>query len=184
MPEKFRHLIENAALDAGCQRVLSCVGTPFIAVDFQMVAAGKLPLTPVREMVLKTVDSMLNEILVLRRAWPAARASDMYLMMSAPYGSAENPAWKALMAEIERDDRLARKHVWLPDANGANFDRFIERTFLARPWSAAGGHVDALKQLTEHVAMPLGWQQQLLDDELQGAELVHKLISLEVANPS
>jgi hypothetical protein len=181
MSETFPELIMNAALSAGCKRVLACIDTPLIALDFQMVWASTLPSTDDRQSILNAVDSMLNDVLVLRRTWVAARSSDLYLMMAAPLGSVDQPAWKALAAEIERDDRLARKHVWLPDKDGGNFLPFIETTFLARPWSAADGRVDALKLLTEQIAMPTGWQQLLLDDELQGTELVRKLMDLETA---
>jgi hypothetical protein len=184
MSETFPNLIVKAALAAGCQRVLSCIGTPLIALDFYMVWAGTLPTANDRQTVLESVDAMLNNILTLRRNCAAARASDLYLMMIAPLGSADQPVWKALAAEIERDERLARKHVWLPDREGGNFLPFIETTFLARPWAAADGRVDALKLLTEQVAMPAGWQQLLLDDELQGTDLVRTLIGLEVEQAS
>ena len=184
MPETFPALIVDAALAAGYQRVMECIGTPLIALDFHMVLADCLPTTDNRQTVLKAVDALLNNVLELRRTWTAARSSDLYLMMMAPLGSADLPTWRVLAAEIERDDRLARKHVWLPDKEGGNFLAFIETTFLARPWSAADGRVDALKLLTEQVAMPTGWQQQLLDDELQGVELVRKLIDLEMEQAS
>lgn len=180
MADSFPDLIMNAALAAGCQRVLACVDTPLIALDFHTVLAATLPLTDDRQTVLNAVDALLNDVLVLRKTWAAARSSDLYLILAAPLGSADQAAWKTLAAEIERDDRLARKHVWLPDNKAGNLAPFIETTFLARPWGAADGRVDALKLLTEQVAMPRGWQELLSDGELQGTELVRKLIDLEM----
>ncbi|PHV39198.1 hypothetical protein CSQ95_10800 [Janthinobacterium sp. BJB304] len=108
-------------------------------------------------------------------------------MLAAPYGSADSSDWNTLAAEIERDDRLARKHVWLPDEEGENFDAFIGTTFLARPWTVADDdetRADALQLLTKQVSMPTGWQEVLLDDDLQGEDLVLKLLSIEMDEPS
>jgi hypothetical protein len=180
MPEQFPDLIVDAALAAGCRHVLACVGTSIIAIDFYTVLAAPLPATDDRQEVLAAVDALLSDVLALRRTWAAARSSDLYLMLAAPQGSADQPVWKSWAAEIERDDRLARKHVWLPDNEGGNFGSFIETTFLARPWGAAEGRVDALKLLTEQVAVPTGWQQLLFDGELQGDELIRKLMDLDM----
>lgn len=187
MLESFDNLIMKAAKAAGCTRVVREKNTPTIWLDFHAVWTSDLPAECNRQKVLDAVDAMLNNVLEMRKSLKAAPSSDLYVMLAAPYGSADNPEWNALAAEIERDDRLARKHVWLPDDAGKNFDAFIETTFLARPWTVEGddqARADALQLLTKQVSIPTGWQDALLDEDLQGEDLVRKLLSIEMGQTS
>lgn len=187
MLESFDSLIMSAAKAAGCTRVVQEANTPTIWLDFHAVWTSALPDECNRQQVLNAVDAMLNNVLEMRKSLKATPSSDLYVMLAAPYGSADNPEWNTLAAEIERDDRLARKHVWLPDSAGENFDSFIETTFLARPWAVEGddqARVDALQLLTKQVSIPAGWQEVLLDDDLQGEDLVRKLLSIEMEQTS
>lgn len=187
MLESFDSLIMNAATAAGCTRVFQEENTPTIWLDFHAVWTSALPAECNRQQVLDAVDAMLNNVLEMRKSLKATPSSDLYVMLAAPYGSAGNSEWNTLAAEIERDDRLARKHVWLPDDAGKNFDAFIKTTFLARPWAVDGddqARADALQLLTKQVSIPAGWQEVLLDDDLQGEDLVHKLLSIEMEQAS
>lgn len=187
MLESFDNLIMNAAKAAGCTKVVQEKNTPTIWLDFHAVWTSNLPAECNRQEVLDAVDAMLNNVLEMRKSLKATPSSDLYVMLAAPYGSAHNSEWNTLAAEIERDDRLARKHVWLPDDAGGNFDAFIETTFLARPWAIEGDdqvRADALQLLTKQVSIPAGWQQVLLDDDLQGEDLVRKLLSIEMEQTS
>lgn len=132
-----------------------------------------------RENVLKTVDGLLDDVLALRRTLTPAKASDIYLIMAAPLGSAGNANWEMLVAEIERDDRLARKHIWLPNENGSNFAALIETTFLAKPWDTPTEEINKLQLLDQGVDVPTGWMDVLLDPELEGLKLAEKLVALE-----
>ncbi|URW82165.1 hypothetical protein NBV64_15740 [Alcaligenes sp. DN25] len=187
MLESFDRLIMNAAKAAGCTRVVKEASTPTIWLDFHAVWTSALPTECKRQQVLDAVDALLNNVLEMRKSLKATPSSDLYVMLVAPYGSADNSEWNTLAAEIERDDRLARKHVWLPDDAGKNFDAFIETTFLARPWTVEGNEqarADALHLLTKQVSIPAGWQDVLLDDDLQGEDLVRKLLSIEMGQAS
>lgn len=187
MLESFDSLIMNAAKAAGCTRVVQEANTPTIWLDFHAVWTSALPAECNRQQVLDVVDAMLNNVLEMRKSLKATPSSDLYVMLAAPYGSADNSEWNTLAAEIERDDRLARKHVWLPDDAGENFDAFIETTFLARPWTVEGdvqARADALQLFTKQVSIPAGWQEVLLDDDLQGEDLVRKLLSIEMGQTS
>lgn len=187
MLESFDSLIMNAAKAAGCTRVVQEANTPTIWLDFHAVWTSALPAECNRQQVLDVVDEMLNNVLEMRKSLKSTPSSDLYVMLAAPYGSANNSEWNTLAAEIERDDRLARKHVWLPDDAGENFDAFIETTFLARPWNVEGddqARADALQLLTKQVPIPAGWQEVLLDDDLQGEDLVRKLLSIEMGQTS
>ena len=183
MLEKFENLIMNAAKAAGCNNVTQEENTLTIWLDFHAVLTRNLPAEGNRKDVLDVVDAMLNKVLEMRKLLKATPSSDLYVMLAAPYGSASSSVWNTLAAEIERDDRLARKHVWLPDADGKNFEAFIATTFLARPWaidSNDDARADALQLLTKQVSMPVGWQEALLNDDLEGEDLVRKLLSIEM----
>lgn len=187
MLESFDSLIISAAKSVGCTRIVQEENTPTIWLDFHAVWTSVLPAECNRQQVLDAVDAMLNNVLEMRKSLKATPSTDLYVMLAAPYGSADNPEWNTLAAEIERDDRLARKHVWLPDGVGENFDAFIETTFLARPWALEGddqARADALQLLTKQVSIPTGWQEVLLDDDLQGEDLVRKLLSIEMEQTS
>lgn len=179
MPESFKNKIISAASKLEYPGIFECYDSPFISLDFYIVAVGSLSGPGTREQVLATVDALLASVLEVRRRSSPAIASDLYVMLEAPVGSLSSPAWKELAAEIERDDRLARKHVWLPDVNSSNFHEFVRSTFLARPWDSPAGTVDALKLMADDLAMPDGWQDVLLDAELEGSELIEELIRLE-----
>lgn len=137
-----------------------------------------------RENALRTVDDLLNDVLALRRICTPAKASDIYLIMAAPLDSEGKAAWRTLVAEIERDDRMARKHIWLPNKHGSNFASLIETTFLAKPWDTPTEANDKLKLLNEGIDVPLGWESALLDPELEGLKLAEKLVALEGAPSS
>lgn len=187
MLELFNNLIMDAAKEAGCTTVVKEKCNSIIRIDFHVVWTSSLPAEVNREEVLYVVDSVLNNVLEMRKSIKARSSGDLYVMLVAPYGSAEKSEWNTLAAEIERDDRLARKHVWLPDDAGNNFDAFIKTTFLARPWDIDGDNKDrsdALKLLTKQVSIPAGWQEILLDDDLHGEDLVRKLMSIEMEKTS
>lgn len=183
MLESFEYRIMNAAKEAGFSKIIQEEKTPTIWLDFQAVWTSNLPTECNRQEALDAVDALLNNVLEMRKSLNATPSSDLYVMLAAPYGSVNDSHWKTLAAEIERDDRLARKHVWLPDDDGQNFEAFIATTFLARPWAIAGDdkeRADALQLLTKQVDIPAGWQAVLLDDALEGEELVLKLLSIEM----
>lgn len=179
MFESFKEQLSALASDFEYSRIFECYGSPFIAIDFYIVAVATISGLPDRERVLALVDELLQSVLEVRRRSSPAIASDLYIMVKAPVGSLSSAAWIQLAAEIERDDRLARKHVWLPDSETSNFWEFISGTFLARPWDSPAGTVDALKLMADDLEMPDGWQDLLLGAELEGSELIEKLISLE-----
>lgn len=83
----------------------------------------------------------------ITRSWlPESMTDDLCLMLVGPEGSAVDPFWVAEAAEIERNDFVCRKLVWLPPPPAAgdeeltkSLDRFVGRTFLAEPWEVATG---------------------------------------------
>lgn len=151
-----------------------------IQLDHFTIVLGILE-TYERKNALRAVDALLDEVLALRRICTPAKASDIYLIMAAPLDSEGEAEWRMLVAEIERDDRMARKHIWLPNKRGSNFAKLIEATFLAKPWDTPVEDNDKLKLLNQGVDVPPGWMDVLLDPELEGLKLAEKLVALEGA---
>jgi len=154
-----------------------------IHLDYFVIVLGVLE-TCDRNSALKTVDRYLDDVLALRRVYTPARASDIYLIMAAPLNSGGNSNWEMLVEEIERDDRLARKHIWLPNANGDNFSALVETTFLAKPWDTPAEDIRMLALLNQGVEVPTGWTDVLLNSGLEGLKLVEKLVALEGTSTS
>ena len=179
MLELLKQCLFDCVINKGLRPVVDEGNSRVVHIDCYTVVLGELGASIEREAVLAQVDKLLGEALNLRKQSIPAKASDIYLFMVGPKGGACNPEWLALAAEIERDDRLARKHVWLPDSVGANFKGFLEGTFLATPWETNMGNTDALALLTNEIEMPPGWEEVLLDPELGGTDLVQKLLDLE-----
>jgi hypothetical protein len=170
----------NAAIGLGHKPDVDTERSHIIHLDHFVIVLGVLE-SPDRERALNAVDNLLNDVLALRRGYLPAKASDIYMIMAAPLGSADINHWKLLAAEIERDDRLARKHIWLPNKNGSNFDALIEASFLAKPWDTPTEEADKLKLLNQGVDIPDGWKAVLLDSDLEGLALAEKLVALEGA---
>ena len=68
-----------------------------------------------------------------------------------------------LVDQIERDETVCRKFVWLPNVHDpiASFNQFRERTFLARPW----------REMKSFDSAPLDHNERLVEDVLRGQGL-------------
>ena len=135
-----------------------------------------------RESSMIAVDKLLERVLILRKGYHSAQASDMYILMVGPKDNSGYVKGRVIASEIERDDRLARKHVWLPlnNAIDSSFQAFIQTTFLSSPGKLKTENTDALSLLSADIGLPSGWEDILLDPELEGVELVESLMALEV----
>lgn len=87
----------------------------------------------------EVVRRVRNQCVVARSFLAPAAALDLNAIMIGPRGSEVDDRWKALARIAERDERVARKFVWLrasePCADEQSFDDFTKRSFLARPWN-------------------------------------------------
>ncbi len=87
--------------------------------------------------------------------------------------------WRQFAAEIEADDRVCRKQVWLfgtqPSVDEAR--DFLERTFVARPWPSEQ-RTESLDTMA-NFSLPNGWEEALQNQELDFSGLVEQLIALE-----
>ena len=102
----------------------------------------------------------MNQAAIVRSWLPSESSEDLNLFFVGPTGSDLKKEWREFAACIERDERVCRKLVWLPSANISDqesyMDQFINRTFLARPWSdvhaPSEGDIDRLSNLSEKLA--------------------------------
>lgn len=97
-----------------------------------------LPETPDEEGVKDVVRRLRNQCVVARSYLSPAAALDLHAILVGPRGSEGADRWKALALVAERDERVARKLVWLrprlSSADAQSFADFTRRSFLARPW--------------------------------------------------
>lgn len=98
-----------------------------------------LPEAPDQAAIGEVVRRVRNQCVVARSFLAPAAALDLNAIMIGPRGSEGDDRWKALALVAERDERVARKFVWLrpsePGADEQSFEDFTKRSFLARPWN-------------------------------------------------
>ncbi len=149
-----------------------------VVFDGFPILLGILVGPPNRSSVSTQVLRYRNQA-TIARSWLGAAAPNLHLFLAGPSGAFADPYWRQLAAEIEADDRVCRKLVWLfnDSATTDNAREFLERTFVARPWPA--------EQRTERLdsaanfALPGGWEDALEDPDLDFAGLVDRLIELQ-----
>ena len=80
------------------------------------------------------VASALSEL-------PATEREALHLFLVGPPGACEDPQWRELASQIERDGRGYAKWVWLPAQSNmeSSVQAFLDRTFLSRPWRGLEG---------------------------------------------
>ena len=106
----------------------------------------------------------------IARSWlPEDRSDDLMLFLVGPPGSCVDAHWKALTGQIERNDLVCRKLVWLPPVEMSEWlestGTFFRRTFLARPWMGETTVTQRpLDTLADTGAMPITWQA-ILDQQ-------------------
>lgn len=97
-----------------------------------------LPEAPDEGGIGEVVRRVRNQCVVARSYLSPAAAFDLHAILLGPRGSEGVDRWKALALIAERDERVARKLVWLrpldASADEQSFADFAKRTFLARPW--------------------------------------------------
>lgn len=133
--------------------------------------------------------SAQRQAALARTTVAADKGEDMILIFVGPPGSRDDGEWRSLAMEIERNDLVCRKLVWLPakakplapEALAA----FVSRTLIAKPWlSTAPAQPQELDQLASRDLGLKGWQK-ILDEQphdraaVDYDELVKRLIEAE-----
>jgi hypothetical protein len=151
---------------------------------------GLLPESPSLEAVQEAVRRYRNQCVVARSYLSPAQSLDLLLLLVGPRGSEMDEDWDALAKFVERDDRVARKLVWLmpehSEYDDDSYNSFIKQTFLARPWrrpdnhddveldklTSAGSEVDGLSRETIQA-----WEKAVLDLDKTPEEIVAELVT-------
>ncbi len=127
-----------------------------LTIGRHAIVLGLLPETIGSRDIVDTMRQCRNQCVVARSALAPNAVLDLLLVMVGPRGSEGKDAWRTIALAIERDDRVARKLVWLrpaePEADQESFAAFIKRSFLARPWvTDAAFSVAALDEVSAAV---------------------------------
>jgi hypothetical protein len=147
-------------------------------LDGYPVLIGTLDGPPNGEIIGTQLRRYRNQA-TIARSWLGSAATNLHLFILGPPGALVEAAWRQLAAEIEADDRVCRKLVWLFNTDPSPYDahEFLERTFVARPWPAEQ-RTELLDSMA-NISLPDGWEEALQNQELDFSGLVEQLITLE-----
>jgi hypothetical protein len=157
-----------------------------------LVLLGILPEQASTESVNEAVRRYRNQCVIARSYITPNEALDLQLILIGPRGSERVNDWQTLALLVERDDRVARKLVWLrpsdPGADTKSFEEFTKRSFLARPWNHdAVFTMAALDNLNRAAAMADSsiprntvdeWIKLALTESDDSAKLVDSLVEV------
>jgi hypothetical protein len=146
-------------------------------LDGKPVLIGDISASTNRKDLLDTVRRYRNQAMITR-SWLGSEATSVSLFLIGPTASALDQTWHDWALEVELDEKVCRKIVWLlsssPDVEEAA--RFLEGTSLAQPWKHAENigveKLDSLAQL----GLSTAWLAVISDEELTTDEVVGKLI--------
>lgn len=122
----------------------------------------------------------------IARTWLGIDAANLQIFLIGPPGSSQDLEWRYLAAEMEADDRICRKLVWLPAASVSIEDArtFLQRTFLARPWDDDSQPTEARLDQMGTIDLPKDWATAIDDDALDADGLIAQLIASGMESPS
>lgn len=111
----------------------------------------------------------------IARSWLEGDAPNLQVFVAL--GSADRPTapWLPLARDIETDDRICRKLVWLIGRGGETPEEFLSRTFLATPWATSDASAVYALDALSTISLPEGWSAVLEDEGLDTAALVRAL---------
>ena len=146
-------------------------------LDDMPVLFGTIDGAPLKVSVDRQMRRYRNQA-TIARSWLGTDAPNLQLFLAAPSGALHNPSWRQLAAEIEADERICRKLIWLFDGAPTieNAKGFFQRTFIARPWPE-----DQVTQKLDSMSnfqLPAGWEDAI-EDELDFGGLVERLVEVE-----
>lgn len=158
-------------------------GNIYVLFSSLVVSADSDP-SYLRNNFISQVESQLQIALKFRQQLPQAMVNDLNVIFVLEPTELNCKTLNDLSNEIERDDRVCRKMVWLKGQYGKSVDNFLDRTFLARPWACASpATADALLPLTDGLGISNDELiDALMDEELDGEEFVRKLMTIMGAN--
>lgn len=160
-----------------------------LQIDRYAVLLTLLPEAPDEEGMGDVVRRVRNQCVVARSHLSPPAVLDLHAILIGPRGSEGVDRWRALALIAERDERVARKLVWLRphDAAGdeASFADFLKRSFLARPWITDAifsmAPLDNVTRAASYEDVPRDtageWVRLASDPELDSDLLVEQLVA-------
>ena len=154
-----------------------------------MISAARLEGTPVllgqlgeeadQVAVVDTLRRYRNQA-TIARSWLGADAQDLHLFLIGPAHGRTSLWWRDLARQVESDDRVCRKLVWLPSATPTleSAAEFLSRTFLAAPWKRLAGDSAQRLDYLSSIPVPAEWLSVLSDDTLSADQLVERLVEV------
>lgn len=160
-----------------------------LQIDRYAVLLTLLSEAPDEEGISDLVRRVRNQCVVARSYLSPPAALDLHAVLLGPRGSEGVDRWRALALIAERDERVARKLVWLrpqdPAADDQSFADFVKRSFLARPWVTDAifsmAPLDNVSRAAAYEEVPRDtageWVRLASDSELDPDLLVEQLVA-------
>lgn len=123
---------------------------------------------------------------LIARSWVGNEATSLSLFLLGPLGSRDSQEWNDWALEVELDEKVCRKIVWLLPNNPMDHDaqEFLEGTALAQPWKhhqAIGEEkLDSLARLD----LPEDWLDIFQNESLGPDDVVRELIDPSTEEPT
>lgn len=167
------------------------VGVRALAVGYHSILVGDLGDDPDRAAVHDHLRRWHNQA-VIARSWLGARGDDLVLVLVAPPAAVADARWINAARQIERNERVCRKLVWLPPADDAtmaeSLEDFFARSCLARPWTEGPRQdqaaLDAMATLATDIADDTltaaaahRWLNLLSHDDLDREDMMEALVA-------
>lgn len=153
------------------------------------VLLALLPEAPDEDAIVEVVRRVRNQCVVARSYLSSPASLDLHAILLGPRGSEGVDRWKALALIAERDERVARKLVWLrptdASADEQSFADFAKRSFLARPWITSATYsmapLDNVSRAAAFEGVPRNtageWIRFASDPDMDPDSLVSQLVA-------
>jgi hypothetical protein len=147
-------------------------------IDGVPVLLGLLDCETERSAIHDLVRKYRNQASITR-SWLGVDAANLQLFLLGIRGTSRDALWRQFASEIETDDRVCRKLVWLPSQNPSEHDAtaFLQRTFLARPWEHGNSTTLPRLDAMSEIGFPPGWSDIVENETLNSDDLVSALIA-------
>jgi hypothetical protein len=147
-------------------------------IDETPVLVGELKGPPDRAVIEEQMRRYRNQAMIAR-SWLGEEGPNLQLFLISPAGGRGSQDWRQRAAQIEADDRICRKLVWMMESTATleGAVEFMGRTFAARPWTQGEGMPKALDEL--EIGLPAGWEAAVDNDGLDAEGVVLEIVRME-----
>ena len=147
-------------------------------IDDTPVLVGELKGPPDRAVIEEQMRRYRNQAMIAR-SWLGEEGPNLQVFLISPAGARGSQDWRQRAAQIEADDRICRKLVWMIETTATleGAVEFMGRTFAARPWTQREGMPTALDEL--EIGLPVGWDAAVDSDELDAEGVVREIVRME-----